>query len=58
MLFYLILLLGIFMIAVGSKYSHRRLVIRGREMDTKLILAFGAFMLVFVVLVYALHIRL
>ena len=58
MLFYLIFLLGIFMMAVGSKYSHRRLVIRGREMDTKLILAFGAFMLVFVVLVYALHIRL
>ena len=58
MLFYLILLLGIFLIAVGSKYSHRRFVIRGREMDTKLILAFGAFMLVFVVLVYALHIQL
>ena len=58
MLFYLIFLLGIFMIAVGSRYSQRRLVIRGREMDTKLILAFGAFMLVFVVLVYALHIRL
>ena len=58
MLLYLIALLGLFMIAVGSRYSHRRLVMRGRDIDTRSILAVGAFMLVLAVILKVFNVSL
>ena len=50
MLIYLIGLIGLLLVIVGYRYTYRRLVVLGREIDEKLLLSVGLFTLVLVAL--------
>ena len=50
MLTYLIAFIGLLLTIIGLKYSYRRLVVSGVEIDGKFLLAVGLFTLVVVIL--------
>jgi hypothetical protein len=50
MLPYLIGLIGLFLVFIGSKYSRGGLIVRGKDVDGKSLLAVGTFILTSLVL--------
>ena len=50
MLIYLVGLIGLLLVIIGHRYSYRRLIVLGKEIDEKLLLSVGLFTIVLVVL--------